>query len=119
MKGRVECEKATVRRMIELFCRDKHDDARTLKDAGMREGERGKESRVTLCADCRDLLDYAEHRLDGCRHGNTKPVCNKCLTHCYRPEYRARIREVMRHSGPRLILHRPLEAVEHLLREIF
>jgi len=112
MRGRRENERATVRHMIELYCRSKGHAAATHTDIHCKE-------HASLCADCRELLDYAERRLEVCRHGDSKPACKKCPTHCYRPDYRARIRAVMRHSGPRLILHHPVEAVRHLLRTIF
>jgi hypothetical protein len=51
-----------------------------------------------LCPDCADLLKYAEERLSRCPY-NPKPSCRKCRTHCYKPPYRAKIREVMRFSG--------------------
>ena len=50
------------------------------------------------CADCRDLLEYARGRLERCPH-DPKPKCKDCTTHCYRPDYRKRIQEVMRFSG--------------------
>jgi hypothetical protein len=37
--------------------------------------------------------------------------------HCYRPEMRQRVREVMRFAGPKMLLRHPLLAVRHLLDE--
>ena len=34
---------------------------------------------------------------------------------CYRAEMRERIREVMRFSGPRMLLHRPVMACRHVI----
>lgn len=45
----------------------------------------------------------------------TKTFCSNCRVHCYRPDMRAEIREVMRFSGPRMMLHHPVMAVRHLL----
>lgn len=97
--SRIEEEKAVVEQMIRLYCR-KH------------EGNAG------LCPSCKELLDYAHGRLDRCRYGEDKPTCKKCPIHCYRPEMKERIRKIMRWSGPRMILHHPLAAIRHLLREI-
>ena len=94
--GRIEWEKKTVRHMIELWCRKNH---------GCPE----------LCGECRELLDYSLVRLDRCKFGNDKTKCHKCPVHCYRPDMRERIRAVMRFSGPRMLLHHPLEALRYLV----
>ena len=93
---RIEWEKRTVRHMIELWCRAKHGGN-------------------TLCKECQTLLDYSLARLEHCRFGEKKTKCHKCAVHCYRPEMRARIREVMRYSGPRMILYHPLEALRYMI----
>lgn len=98
MKNRIEKEKHTVGLMVRLYCR-------------RFEGNR------TLCPDCRELLAYAEARLDACRFGDGKPTCRKCPIHCYRPDMREKMRVVMRWAGPRMMLYHPVEAVRHLMRE--
>lgn len=92
----IEKEKKIVELMIKLYCHK-------------------KENNKELCRDCRALLDYARHRLEHCRYGNNKTSCKRCPTHCYKPEMRARIREVMRFSGPRMLLYAPVTAIKHLL----
>ncbi len=94
--NRIEWEKTTVRHMIELWCRKKH---------GIKE----------LCVECRELLTYATARLDRCKFGERKTKCHKCNVHCYRPDMREKIREVMRFSGPRMIFHHPMEALRYIL----
>ena len=86
---------AIITRFIEVFCREKH--ARTRGDSDhcrQKPGPAGGE----LCPDCRDLLDYASERLARCPM-NPKPKCKDCPVHCYKPEYRRRIQEVMKFSG--------------------
>ncbi len=51
-----------------------------------------------LCGECSDLYEYACARVRHCPY-DPKPKCKQCPTHCYKPEYRARIKEVMRFSG--------------------
>ncbi len=51
-----------------------------------------------LCDECADLLAYATKRRENCPH-DPKPKCKDCSTHCYKPEYRDRIKAVMRFSG--------------------
>jgi hypothetical protein len=44
-----------------------------------------------------------------------KPMCKHCPSHCYRPSYRARIREVMKFSGRKMVLSGRLDFLLHLL----
>lgn len=67
-----------------------------------------------LCPQCQALLDYAHQRLERCRFGEDKPSCTRCPVHCYKPAMREQIRQVMRYSGPRMLLHDPIMAIRHL-----
>lgn len=96
MNRRIARETKTIHKMIAIYCRDHHEVN-------------------TLCADCSQLLDYAEKRTKACPYGKDKPTCADCPIHCYKPEMRQRIREVMRYAGPRMICRHPLLAVGHLL----
>ncbi len=94
-------EKKTVSNMIRIYCRAKH---------GQRNG---------FCDDCQQLEEYAHRRLERCPFGEKKPVCKKCPVHCYKPEYREKIKEIMRFSGPRMLIYHPLEAVKHIKESLF
>ena len=95
----IEREKRTVERMIKLYCRHK-------------EGNR------VLCRNCEELRDYAFCRLSSCPYGNKKGSCKHCKIHCYKPEMRNKIKEVMRYSGPRMLLYYPIDAIRHLITEL-
>ncbi|MCD6391927.1 MAG: nitrous oxide-stimulated promoter family protein [Planctomycetes bacterium] len=95
---KMQREKKTIAVMVGIFCADKHDSGK---------GE--------LCSNCRALLDYADQRLDKCPFGADKGPCRKCEIHCYKPEMRDRVREVMAYAGPRMIKKHPVLAVKHLL----
>jgi len=97
--GRIEREKKTVAAMIRIYCRDKHNE------------------RAGLCETCRQLEGYAFQRLDKCPFGEIKSTCARCPVHCYRPDMREQIRQVMRYAGPRMMLYHPVLAVRHLLDE--
>lgn len=97
-RGRLRRERRTVEAMIGIACHDLHGSAR---------GE--------LCADCAELAAYARFRLERCPFGADKPTCGNCKVHCYRPEPRERIQEVMRHAGPRMLLSHPVLALLHVL----
>jgi len=68
----------------------------------------------SLCEDCSALEFYAHKRLGHCRFGNKKPSCKHCPTHCYKADMRVKIQEVMRFSGPRMMLRDPVAAIRHL-----
>lgn len=93
---KIEREKKAVEMMIRLYCRKK---------------ERNRE----LCPSCAELIEYASARLDRCPFGDGKGACKNCRIHCYKPEMRRRIREVMRYAGPRMLLYAPVTAIRHLL----
>ena len=70
-----------LRRFVAVYCKNHHNS-----------------ERETPCEECRDLLEYARVRLERCPY-DPKPKCKDCTTHCYKPEYRQRIKAVMRFSG--------------------
>jgi hypothetical protein len=91
----------TIRQMMTIYCHDIH---------GQVNG---------LCPDCQGLLDYAVKRVDKCFYGENKPVCSKCPVHCYKPEQRAAVKEVMGYSGPRMLIRRPWLTVRYMYRKRF
>ena len=95
--ARLGREKKTLREMIRIYCRGHHGS----------DGE--------LCVECKALDDYAMCRLDRCPFGQDKPTCAKCPIHCYKPQMRERIREVMRYAGPRMLVRHPILALLHKL----
>ena len=97
----IEREKIVIRQMIEIYCRSHH-----------------KKQGDGLCDDCLSLLAYANKRLDHCPKGNSKSSCRKCEIHCYSPEKRERIREVMRYAGPRMIFLHPIAVITHMFDEL-
>jgi hypothetical protein len=92
---KIQQEKDTVSKMIELYCRKKH---------------RHKE----LCEECTELKHYAHKRLSLCPFGENKGACSNCSVHCYKPEHRTKIKAVMRYTGPWMLVYHPLYSVKHL-----
>ena len=97
VQSKREREKQIVSEMIALYCRKKH-------------GTKGR-----LCPDCAVLSDYAKIRSDKCPFMETKTFCSNCRVHCYKPDMREKIREVMRFSGPRMLTVHPVMAVRHVI----
>ncbi|MGI2336526.1 MAG: nitrous oxide-stimulated promoter family protein [Dehalogenimonas sp.] len=95
-RPRLKRETGTIVVMIDMYCLNHHDKSE-------------------LCLDCRKLADYAVQRLDKCPFGEGKTVCALCPVHCYKPEMRQRVREVMRYAGPRMSLRHPLMAITHII----
>ncbi len=94
----VDSQKRVIRNMIRLYCRKKH----------------GGES---ICEDCDALLVYAVNKLSKCPFKDEKPVCSDCKIHCYKPEMRDKVREVMRFSGPRMLFYHPKDFFIHIKRK--
>ena len=95
---RIEREKQTVRKMIELYCRHHlHQDQ--------------------MPEEYQHLADFACRRLDHCKYGERKTACKHCPTHCYAPKEREAIRKVMRWAGLRMIWYAPKDAILHILKK--
>ena len=93
---RIEREKQTVRKMIELYCRH-HLKQNTMPD------------------EYQHLVEFAWRRLDHCKYGEKKKTaCKDCPTHCYAPKEREQIRRIMRWAEPRMIIYSPIDAIRHL-----
>ena len=92
-----ETEKKLVSQMITLFCQKNHGTS------------------DNLCPACAELAAYAKKRSDLCPFMAEKTFCANCQTHCYKPDMRKSIREVMRFAGPRMIWRHPLAVVHHII----
>ena len=92
-----EQEKQVVFLMIKLYCNKKH------------------RTKGSLCDECMKLSEYASLRSEKCPFMETKTFCSNCRVHCYKPEMREKIREVMRFSGPRMIFYHPVMAIRHVI----
>ena len=71
-----------------------------------------------LCEECQDLTNYALVRLDKCPFKENKAFCSSCKVHCYQKEYREKIKNIMRYSGPRMIFTHPLFCFQHVIETI-
>lgn len=99
-----------------IYCRGvhKHTHRAPLVSDAAELGVYGDKPPV-VCGQCADLLRYAEKRRAYCPK-DPKPFCSYCDTHCYSADMRERMREVMRYSGPRSLLHgHAVDGVKHLI----
>ena len=93
-------EKELVSKMISIYCKKNHKTS------------------LALCKECEELDNYARKRIDNCPFSDTKTFCSSCTVHCYSPQMRDRIRQVMRFSGPRIIFYYPKDVISHLVDTI-
>jgi hypothetical protein len=100
IEAKVEEEAGSLSAVIGLYCRKKH---------GTKEG---------FCKDCTSLRDYAVMRLERCIFLPQKPTCARCPVHCYTPQRRQEIRQVMRYAAPRFYFFRPRLALRHFWHTI-
>lgn len=94
---RMTRELRTIKAMIHMYCRDQHENKRA------------------LCAECKELLEFARFRLEKCPFQENKTTCAKCPVHCYKPVMREKIRTVMRYAGPRMFYQHPILTLYHII----
>lgn len=102
-----DAEKELVEYMIGIYCHGNHKNL--WKAEGKKKGY--------LCPECKKLADYAAMRSEKCPHMETKTFCSCCKTHCYKPDMKQKIKEVMRYSGPRMLFCHPMLTVKHVIAE--
>lgn len=102
-----EQEKKMVSQMIVLYCKKQHKGKTYPGGSNAKTG--------ILCKECEALDRYARERSEKCPFMETKTFCSNCKVHCYKPEMREKIREVMRFSGPRMIFSHPIAAMHHVI----
>ncbi|NQS72394.1 MAG: nitrous oxide-stimulated promoter family protein [Desulfobulbaceae bacterium] len=95
--ARMQRETHIVTLMIHKYCQNHHHQQKT------------------LCSACSMLLRYALARLEHCPFQEKKSTCAQCPIHCYSPNKRQQIKEVMRYAGPRLIWTHPWLGLMHLV----
>lgn len=94
-------EQQVVTEMVRLYCRRNHAEY--------------DKAHGRMCQACQELADYASARSAHCPFMENKTFCANCKVHCYKPEMRERIRQVMRFSGPRMLFYHPGMAIWHLV----
>lgn len=99
MATRVEKDIKVLEKFIQVYCETKH---RT----------REKEDSHGFCEECKGILEYAIHRREVCPL-DPKPTCKNCEIHCYEPEKRQTIKDIMRYSGMHMIMRGRLDWLTH------
>ncbi len=68
-----------------------------------------------ICSECMEILEYSMDRTRNCKFKDSKPICRNCKIHCYSEANRKKIREIMRYSGPRMLISHPIQVLLHIL----
>jgi len=91
-------KKKTIKLMIDIYCSGKH---------GTEDGE--------LCRRCAEMKNYMYKRIELCK--KEKAFCGRCEyhTHCYAGEPGSLVRDLMRYSGPRLMIKKPVAVLKYLV----
>lgn len=96
-----EKEKKLIPVMIRRYCHGKH-------------GTKGK----GVCAECKELTEYALFRISKCPFKANKKFCSFCKIHCYKSDMREKIKSVMKYSGPRMLPSHPIFAISHFVQMV-
>lgn len=111
-------EKSDIRTLIkfvEIFCRENHQGDKAPFTFRLLDLTEVEKRAILLCPECTKILRYGLTMRLKCPH-DPKPMCKKCETQCYKGEYKAAIREVMKFSGMYMIKHGRLDMLYHYLR---
>ncbi len=95
-----EKEKQLIPVMIRKYCHGKH------------------KTKGEVCEDCKALTEYALFRLEKCPFKVNKKFCSFCKIHCYKPDMREKIKDVMRWAGPRMLFTHPIFAIKHVVQMV-
>lgn len=68
---------------------------------------------LRLCPACATFMAYAVARRLNCPLEAEKPSCKHCRIHCYAPQQRAQVKQIMAWSGRRLIMRGRLDYLWH------
>ena len=95
-----------------VYCQEKHGDDRSVIVTDEPELQQLPLQKYPVCNECREFLLYAFERRLRCPLED-RPVCKHCPVHCYAPEQREKVREIMRFSGQYLIKRGRLDLLWH------
>lgn len=88
-------------KMIEIYCNGNHNT-----------------NDHELCPKCQELKEYSLFRLSKCPFKVNKKFCSFCKIHCYKPDMKEQIKDVMRYSGPRMLFSHPIFSISHVVQMI-
>ncbi len=103
MAGDVGKDLNVLEQFIQIYCDTKHKKV----DKSDKDGS-------NLCPECHETMNYSRIQRELCPL-DPKPSCKNCDIHCYKPDQRQKIRDIMRHSGMYLIKRGRIDMLLHYL----
>lgn len=113
-----EKEKEDIRvlmKFVGIYCREHHNGEKASFSFKLFDIQEIEKKEISLCPECNRLLTYGLTMRLKCPH-DPKPMCKKCVTQCYKGEYKEKIREIMKFSGIYMIKHGRVDMLYHYLR---
>lgn len=95
-----------------VYCQVKHASDKSIIIVDEPELQSLPLQKYPVCSECCTFLLYAFERRLRCPLAE-KPACKHCPVHCYKAEYRQKVREIMRFSGQYLIRRGRLDLLWH------
>ena len=95
-----------------VYCKVHHNVERLPLESDVPGVAALKVNKYQVCDSCREFLYYAIERRLHCPL-DPKPICKHCHVHCYKPDYRQKVREIMRFSGKYLICRGRFDLLWH------
>jgi len=100
IKNNIPKEKNNIRKTFGVYCHAHH-------------GTNGDK----LCPKCTALLATVMTKMNRCRYGITKPICDRCqfTDQCFGAQQAKEFLNIMQHSQKRMFLRHPMMAFKHKL----
>ena len=95
-------------KFVEVYCAGKHGATERSDFAVQTHNATRK-----LCSECSAFMTYAITKRLKCPLEAEKPSCKHCRIHCYAPQEREKIREIMSYAGRKLMMRGRLDYVWH------
>ena len=105
----------TLMRFVGIYCREHHRGDKAPFSMRQVDVKTIEKKDVLVCDACRRLLAYGLHMRLQCPH-DPKPMCKKCQTQCYKGDYKATIREIMKFSGMYLVKRGRVDLLYHYFK---
>jgi hypothetical protein len=115
LSNREKADAKTLIQFVSIFCKEKHERKKTPFAFRFFDTEVLAEKEILLCSDCAKLLAYGLTMRLKCPV-DPKPACRDCRAQCYKGDYKAKIREIMKFSGMYLIRHGRLDMLFHYFK---
>ena len=96
LRNNIPKEKTNIKKTFGIYCNAKH---------GTKDGK--------LCPKCTAMLATILPKMNRCKYGTTKPICDRCDNMCFGAEYNKIFMEAMTSSGKKMFVKHPIMTVKH------